>query len=588
MIELIIKAWGIFGVAKRRKILSIVGLMIVGMIMETFGIGLVIPAIALMTNVDLATKYPVIEPALKLLGNPTQTKLIISGMLVLLITYTIKSIFLGFLSMIQLKFIFQVQEDLSLRLFSNYMRQPYSFHLTRNSAQLIQNVSAETALFTQGILNPGMIFLTEFIVLFGIGVLLVAIEPIGSSLMILIFSIAALLFGKITKKRVAFWGRSRQFHDGQRIQHLQQGLGGVKDVKLLGREHEFISQFSEHNHKSAIVGVRQHFIAGLPRLWLEWLAVFCLVILVFIMLSQGRLLEELAPTLGLFAAATFRLIPSATKIVAAIQNFRFSIPVLDLLHRELSIGCVDDEKSVPVNLIGLNKSLHIKNVSYIYPGSIGKAIDNISIIIKKGESIGIVGPSGSGKSTLVDLLLGLLPPTSGCINVDGLDIACNLRSWQNHIGYVPQTIFLIDESIRRNIAFGLEDHKIDDMSIRRAINSAQLEEFVFGLRLGLDTHVGERGVRLSGGQRQRIGIARALYHDPEVLVFDEATSALDIETEAEIVSAIRSLQGQKTIIVIAHRLSTVENLNWVYCINKGLLVSSGTPLEVLGAGKALQ
>jgi ABC-type multidrug transport system fused ATPase/permease subunit len=584
MIKLIVDVWGIFSVSEKRRTILIIILMIIGMIMETLGIGLVIPAMALMTNVDVINIYPEIEPVLDLLGNPTKMQLIWFGMLALLITYTIKSIYLGFLSLIQLKFIFQVQESLSLRLFSDYLRQPYSFHLTRNSAQLIQNISAEIALFTQGILNPGMILLTELIVLFGIGILLVAIEPIMALLMILIFSVAVFLFGKITKKWVNFWGRSRQFHDGQRIQHLQQGLGGVKDVKLLGREREFISQFSEHNHMSALVGVRQHFIAGLPRFWLEWLAVFCLVILVFVMLYTGRLLEEIVPTLGFFAASAFRLLPSASKIVAAIQNIRFSIPVLELLNRELSIGCVVNETSTG-KLIEFNKSVYINGVSYIYPGSIDKAIDNISININKGESIGIVGPSGSGKSTLIDLLLGLLPPTSGCICVDGRDIAGDLRSWQNHIGYVPQTIYLTDDTIRRNIAFGLEEQKIDEPSIRRAINLAQLDDFVVGLPLGLDTQVGERGVRLSGGQRQRIGIARALYHDPEILVFDEATSALDTETEAEVVSAIRSLQGRKTIVVIAHRLSTVEHLNRVYCIKSGLLVNYGAPFDVLTKGK---
>jgi ABC-type multidrug transport system fused ATPase/permease subunit len=560
--------------------------MIIGMVMETLGIGLLIPAIALMINVDIINTYPAIEPLLHFLGNPSKMQLIFFGILILLMTYTIKSIFLSFLSQIQLKFIFQVQESLSLHLFSNYLKQAYSFHLTRNSAQLIQNVSAETALFTQGILNPGMILLTEFIILFGIGVLLVAIEPIGSLITILIFSVAAYLFENITKKRVAFWGRSRQFHDAQRIQHLQQGLGGIKELKLLGREREFISQFSEHNSKSANVGARQNFIAALPRFWFEWLAVFCFAILVFFMLYQGRLLEELVPTLGFFAAAAFRLLPSASKIVTAIQNIRFSMPVLYLLHRELSISCLDDEES-EVNFIKFNKSIDINNISFIYPDLTVKAIDNISIVINKGESIGIIGPSGSGKSTLVDLLLGLLPPTSGCISVDGQDITSNLRGWQNHIGYVPQDIFLTDDSIRRNIAFGLEDHKIDEMSIRRAINLAQLDDFVIGLHLGLDTQVGERGVRLSGGQRQRIGIARALYHDPEILVFDEATSALDKETEAEVVSAIHSLQGHKTIVVIAHRLSTVEHLNRVYYIKSGSLVSCGAPLDVLTKSKAL-
>ena len=581
MIEVFVKLWDILGRANKHRAFLLIGLMIIGMLMETLGIGLVMPAIALMTKVDLVNKYPAIHPILSYLGSPSQSQLVFTGMSVLLFIYTAKSFFLGFLSLIQLKFIFSLQEDLALRLFSKYMTQPYVFHLSKNSAQLIQNVSGETALFTQSVLNPGIILISELIVLVGIGTLMIVIEPVGSMLMILIFSLAAFIFGYLTKKRVGYWGKSRQFHDGQRIQHIQQGFGGVKDVKLLGREREFITQFAEHNHKTALIGVRQHFVAGLPRLWLDWLAVFCLVVLIFYMLSQGHLFEDLVPTLGFFAAAAFRLIPSVTKIVTAVQGFRFALPVLDLLHRELDKCDADQEKIATGNLVKFTDLIAINNVSYCYPDSSMKSISNICINVRKGESIGIIGPSGSGKSTLIDLILGLLSPSSGSILVDGVDISNDLRGWQSYIGYVPQTIYLTDDTLRRNVAFGLDEHSIDELAVKRAIVSAQLSDFVHELPLGLDTRVGERGVRLSGGQRQRIGIARALYHDPEILVFDEATSALDTETEKEIVNAIRNLQGIKTIIFVTHRLSTVEHLDRIYSVKCGCLLSYGSPADIL-------
>lgn len=581
MISVLKKIWSLFEPAQKRAALILLGMMLIGMVLETLGIGLVIPALALMTKADLAVRYPAITPALAALGHPTQMQLIVGGMLILVGVYAVKTMFLSFLTFIQLKYVFGVQESLSNRLFTIYLRQPYSFHLQRNSGQLIQNVVNETTQFTQSALNPGMMLLTELIVLAGIVVLLLLIEPLGSFVMMVTLIITAFFFGGVTKRRVFNWGKARQFHDGQRIQHLQQGLGSAKDVKLLGREDEFITQYAKHNRNSAIMGERQHFLAALPRLWLELLAVIGLAVLVLGMLAQGKAVDDLLPILGLFAAAAFRLIPSFTKILSAVQSLRFSVPVINTLHAELNLPNRAQNSTNGTVAMPFKQTLQLKSVCFEYPDTGSDALNGINLSILRGTSVGFVGASGAGKSTLIDVILGLLTPTQGQVEVDGENIQKNLRAWQDQIGYVPQTIYLTDDTLRRNVAFGIASDQIDERAVQSAISAAHLEGFVANLPDGLNTPVGERGVRLSGGQRQRIGIARALYHDPAILVLDEATSALDTETENCIIDAIRALQGKKTIIVVAHRLTTVSHVDRLFVLDKGTIIDSGEPSAVL-------
>ena len=305
-----------------------------------------------------------------------------------------------------------------------------------------------------------------------------------------------------------------------------------------------------------------------PRLWLELLAVSGLALLVLVMLGQGRPIADLLPTLGLFAAAAFRIMPSATRVLWALQGIRYGRACIDTLYREIaSLSGPVSRRGLP--LPPMSVGLAARGLCFRYPDSETDVLTKVDIDIPKGNSIGFVGGSGSGKSSLVDILLGLLPPSSGQVIVDGRDIADDLRGWQDQIGYVPQMIYLTDDTLRRNVAFGIPDGQVDDAAVLRAVRAAQLEEFVNSLPEGLDTLVGERGVRLSGGQRQRIGIARALYHDPEVLVLDEATSALDNETEAGVMESVNAMHGKKTLIIVAHRLSTVAHCDYIYRVEAG-------------------
>lgn len=574
------KIWDLLTFAERRSVVVLLGLMFIGMVLETLGIGLVIPLTVLLTQRDFSVNYPALQTALQLLGNPSQHVLIASGMLILVGVYLIKALFLVFLAWRQARFAFGVQAQLSQRLFAIYLCQPYSFHLQRNSAQLICNVINGVNAFTFSGILPGMILLAEIMVLIGLCSLLLVAEPLGALIAMSVLGAAAWGFHRFTRGRIVRWGEVRQHHEGLRFQHLQQGLGSAKDVKLLGREAEFLEQYRLHNAQSARVGLLQGILQQLPRLWLELLAVGGLATLVLSMLAQGRALEVVLPTLGLFAAAAFRLMPSANRVLGAVSSLRYVLPVITTLHEEFKL-IVPDPAVQRNGVPAFRAEVRLVDIRYTYSNALAPALNGLSLSIQKGESVGLIGPSGSGKSTLVDIILGLLTPSDGQVAVDGKNIQANLRAWQDQIGYVPQSIYLTDDTLRRNVAFGLSNEQIDDAAVHRAIKSAQLEEFVSSLPNGLEARVGERGVRLSGGQRQRIGIARALYHDPGMLVLDEATSALDTVTERGVMQAVTSLRGSKTILIVAHRFSTVEHCDRLYRLEQGRVVEEGTPATLL-------
>ncbi len=577
-----LKILSVLSPLERRNVTLLLVLMFIGMLFETLSVGIILPVIAIIMQEDLIQQFPVLQTTFHYLGEPNHTQLVVGSMLALVIAYTMKSFFITFLIWKQMSFIHNVQASLSQRLFINYLRQPYTFHLQRNSAQLIRNIVTETGMFALTGLSAAMILLTETLVLLGIIVLLLFIEPVGAIITAITIGLVSLLFYYFTRGYILKWGKARQYHEGMRIQHLQQGLGAVKDVKLLGREDYFFSQYSFHNKRSAHVGKYVYTMQQFPRVLLELLAVIGLSILVVTMVMQGDNSGTLFATLAVFAAAAFRMLPSVNKIITAIQRVRYSLPVINILHEEL-VGFDECQTKNNNKTLLFKDSLNLESVTYKYPLTEDKVLSGVNISIPVGTSVGFIGGSGAGKSTIVDIILGLLTPVKGRVLVDGIDIEEDLRCWQNNIGYVPQSIYLTDDSLRRNIAFGISNEDIDELALNRAIKAAQLNEFVNSLENGLDSVVGERGIRISGGQRQRIGIARALYHDPEVLVLDEATSSLDVATETKIMEAVNTFKGKKTIIIVAHRLSTVENCNLIYYIKKGKIVKEGSPDSILAS-----
>ena len=566
--------------AQRRTVILLFGLMLIGMVLETLGVGLVFPIIALMTKSSLAADYPMLVPWLDYLGNPSQEKLVVLAMLFLFGVALVKVLFLAFLAWQNASFTFKVSTNFSLQLFTLYLRQPYTFHLQRNSAELIRNTMGQVG-GLMGAISSCMMIATESLVLFGIIILMLVVEPLGTLIVVGTFGLASWGFYRFTKERVNRWGEEYQHHEGLRIQYLQEGLGAAKDIKLLGCEKEFIDRYQFRNLGSAKIGKKEGFLKAIPRFWLELLAVGGIALIVFLMIAQNRSMDSLVATLGLFTAAAFRLMPSVSRLLNAIQGVRFAWPVVLNLHQELSLlGEAEPQKKyLP---LPFNKALVLEDASYRYPSTEALVLKEVNLSIKQGESVGFIGNTGAGKSTLIDIILGLLAPISGSVKVDGVDIQSNLRGWQDRIGYVPQSIFLTDDTIRRNVAFGLSDDKVEDEVVWRSLRSAQLEEFVKDLPKGLDTQIGEAGVRLSGGQRQRIGIARALYHNPSVLVLDEATSSLDTVTESGFIETVCTLKGSKTLIIVAHRLTTVENCDYLFKIENGKIVEEGNTELILG------
>ncbi len=572
--------------AQRRGAGGMFVLMLIGVLLETLGVGLVIPALALMTQSDLTIRYPWLSPYLARAGNPSHGQLVVAGMLALVGVTGLRAVYLTWLAWWQSRFVYGIQIEVSQRLFAGYLRQPYAFHLQRNSAHLIRNTINQADEITNVFLQ-GLNLSTEVSVLVSIAILLVVVEPFGALLVMGILGAAGWAFSQLTRSHTARWGAARQVHERLRLQYLQQGLGGAKDVKLLGRESEFLARYLHQSRGSADVARRQATLTALPRLCLELLAVTGLAGVVVAMLQRGKPMDAVLPTLGVFAAAAFRLMPSVNRALGAIQSIRFSWPAIDNIAGELAIvGGAGEPRRGP--LLPFQRALSLRHVTFRYESADRDAVRGISLSIPSGASVGFIGGSGAGKSTLVDLILGLFAPTSGVVEVDGVDIQANVRGWQDQIGYVSQAIYLTDDTLRRNVAFGLPDASIDEPALARAIRAARLDALVSELPHGLETVVGERGVRLSGGQRQRIGIARALYHDPSVLVLDEATSSLDLDTEREVMDAVRALRGDKTLLIVAHRLSTVEDCDRLFRLEDGCVVEEGGAAAVLrhrhGAG----
>jgi ABC-type multidrug transport system fused ATPase/permease subunit len=574
------KIWFILAPQERRQSILIFVLMLIGMLMETLGIGLVIPALALMTQSDAKDSIAAMAPWLGFLQSFSNHQIIIGGMLVLVGVYSIKTAFLAFLAWRQMKFVFGVQMHLSERLFEGYLSRPYCFHLQQNSAHLVRNITHEVTLFSQNGFLSAMLLITEVLVIFGISILLFCIEPWGALIVVTSLALVAWSVNSALKKWILRWGERRQHHEGLRLQYLMEGLSGVKDVKMLGCETAFLNEFQNHSAAWSRVGERQATVISLPRLVLELFAVAGIAILVTVMLMQGRSPESLLPILGVFAAAAFRIMPSFSRIMTAAQSIQYALPAVDVIYSEIvQTGTSTLAKSAMS--LTFNRDITMEGVGFQYEGASGPALKEITLSINKGSSVGFIGGSGAGKSTLVDVLIGLLDPTIGEVKLDGAPIRRNLREWQNKIGYVPQSIFLKDDTLRRNIAFGIPEEQINAAAVDRAVASARLDEFVASLPQGLETNVGERGVRLSGGQRQRIGIARALYRNPEVLVLDEATSSLDVKTESDVMEAVNALHGEKTLIIIAHRMSTVERCDRLFRLDGGRLLAEGCPSEML-------
>jgi ABC-type multidrug transport system fused ATPase/permease subunit len=593
MNKLLSKLLYIFNYQEKFQIAIIFFLMLVGAGLETLSVGLIPPFVALLGNPEIITQEQTLIWLYSRLGASSHQIFLLWVSVALLGIYLLKNAYLAILTYWQYYFLYEKQFFLSSRLLKSYLNSPYTFHLQRNSADLVRNVTSEIPLIFSGVIVPMLTLITEVMVMSCVVLLLAIAEPLSSAIAAMFLGISIFGLNRTIRKQMSGQGLIRQEQSGQMVQWVNQSLGGIKETKVLGRENFFLDAFT----RSAEAFGKANFFVGLatqlPNLFIDTVLIAAVLLIVIFSLIQGREIQSILPMLSLFAIAALRLMPSAKRIISTITTIRYSKDAVDVIYHDL-ISL--DTKSTSISLVKssqtsshlFQKSIELKDINYQYPNASNPSLFGISISITKGQAIAFVGTSGSGKTTLIDVLLGLLTPSQGEILVDGKNIFTNVAIWQQQIGYIPQSIYLSDDTIRNNIAFGLVTDEIKEEQVWAALKAAQLEELVLSLPEQLDTLVGERGIRLSGGQRQRIGIARALYHNPEVIIMDEATAALDNTTEREFMQALEVMSGHKTMIMIAHRLTTVKNCDQLYLIKDGTIADMGTYDFLISQNKEFQ
>lgn len=577
---------------KHKSLLLMLCLFIVSSFLEMVGLGFVGPFSAMVTNPEYINSNLFIQGLyVKSSINSPEKFILYFGILTIIVFY-IKSALSFFTQKSIAEFSHSLKGDLSFKLMKSYLSAPYTLHLSRNSADLVQSIVTYTDRFCIGLVLNLLTAISNGVVIIALATLLVSTNAVASFGITLVLLLSLLILNPL-KDKLAYWGKQGFDASAEIIRTLNHGLGGLKETRIIGCEPYFEAQMNLATKKYSVnMGLASGY-SNLPRYVVEAVIISFLIVFafLFVIFNQNDS-QNITSIFGIFAIASIRLLPATGNTISCISVIRYDLHSLDVLYAELTVAEEVKSKNEELNNLPVNYSqpqskltfqsqIVIENLVHKYPNTQTNALDCINLTIKKGHSIGLIGKSGSGKTTLVDVLMGLLSPQSGDILVDGVSVKDKIRAWQNLIGYVPQSIFLIDDTLERNIAFGVPDNQIDRQKVEAAVRTAQLSEVIEKLPMGLNTTVGERGVLLSGGQRQRVGIARALYHEKEILVFDEATAALDNETEQLVTEATKILGGSKTIIIIAHRLSTIEHCDRIYQLQEGKILKSGTYQQVV-------
>lgn len=562
----------VFDKKQKLRLFILFIVMLVGTALEVVGVTAILPLIEAMTNPKSILEKPYFSFFYNTLHFRSINSFMIVLCLLIIIVYLVKNIYVILQSDLQHRFAFNNQVRISNRLMRAYMAQPYLFHAQHNSTELMRTVINDTQSFIKAIL-AGIQLITDLCVCISILFFLFITDSLITLSIIVMFTIFMFLYMKIYKKNLKRQGELARSYNADMAKFSLQAFGGIKEIQILNREQFFINQYNYVSEKNATSQRRYNWMLALPKPVMEFLCVGGLLGVVVLRLYMGVNMDAFITVLSTFAIAAFRMLPSVNKITTNLGIIVFSGSSIHAIYEALkevedAIGGEDNGDGKSAKL-GMKNEIAVNNLDFCYPQSTEYVLRNVNISIPKNKSVAFIGPSGAGKTTLADIILGVMSPTAGTVEVDGVNVHENLYRWHQSLGYIPQTIYLTDDTLKNNIAFGIMEDDIDESRIWNAVEMAQLKDFIRSLPDGLETMVGEGGMRLSGGQRQRIGIARALYNNPEVLVLDEATSALDNDTESAVMEAVEHLSGNVTLIIIAHRLSTIENCDYVYQVKNG-------------------
>lgn len=580
MIQIVKKFQKILSKQQKIRIVIIGFMMVIGAFLETLGVGLILPLVSAITTPNIIETNKYARLVCEFFDLHTTRTFMVAVIGALIFIYIFKNVYLFFEYYVQYRFICNNRFAVQHRLMEKYLQRPYEYFLNAESGEIVRVITDDTR-NTFNLLSTVLSFFTEAVVSVALIITIIITDPFMAFLMAAVLGCTMFLIGHIIKPILKVAGVKYQKNFAKMNKWLLQSISGIKEVKVAEKESYFLTQFSKYG-RIAIGSERKNMVLGqVPRLSIEACSISAMLAVIAILMWRGREIDTMLPQLSAFAMATVRLMPSVNRMTASLNQMSYYEPALDKMIEHLSdVERLEreEEQSVAVDFssnaenkerIKLEQQIELSGIMFTYPNADHPVLENANMLVPIGKSIGIIGSSGAGKTTVVDIMLGLFKPQEGQVLADGVDIQTAYHAWLSHIGYIPQMIFMLDDTIRGNVAFGIDSKDVDEQAVWKALEEAQLAEFVRSLPEGLDTQIGERGIRLSGGQRQRIGIARALYTDPELLIFDEATSALDNDTESAIMESINALHGKKTMVIIAHRLTTIEGCDMVYRVENG-------------------
>jgi len=575
------KLYGLF--SKREKVNSFImlGLIVLGSVLATFSVGVIFPFTTILLDQESAERYPILQTITEIPWIGGHRRFVVLMCIALILVFAIKSLYTLFLVYIKSRFTLNRQIEMQKKLFQSYIYKPYEFYFKKSTAELKRNIGLVSKVI-QGMLMTGLQLITDGLTILFLSILLFVVDPISSTVIVVMMGAFATLYYTIVKSKLDKTAKKQNEFNLEASKAMLEAMGGIKDIRVYGRESSFVSRYEHNSRGNAKLSIFLGLISQSPRIFIETIAFSGLLILVVVNVLRNPEISGSLPMLAVYGMAALRIMPGVNNVIVGITTIRFNNVHFNLIFDDLlevsQVAGVTDTEDIDITekCMKFEDKIEIKGMTYRYPGTEKIILDDVDVTIKKGEMVGVVGHSGGGKTTLVDIILGLLPPEKGGIFVDGVGIEEEDRSWRRNIGYVPQNIFIVNGSVTANVTLGVPEEKIDTERVWAALETANLKEFVESLDEKLETNVGQSGIRLSGGQRQRLGIARALYHDPSVLVFDEATSALDNDSEQAITEAIGKIGNTKTMIIIAHRLNTLEKCNVIYEVkNKKVVRKSG-------------